>query len=481
MKRNFHALLACITALSMCLAICLAASHAWATPAPAPDEKILPIPSSRAQTLYSKAQDDLLQIRVLLKNGRTQSSVGSGFLVGSTNLVVTNYHVVSQFALEPETYFGEYVDTHGQRGSVKLLAVDALHDLAVVQVGRQGKGYFNIPDALPTLTQGQYLYSLGNPLDLGFAISEGSYNGVIGRGFYDQLMFTGPINAGMSGGPNVTEDGRVAGVNVSKRLDGELVSFLVPVQYVRDLLKKVSADASLAGIPGTPVNAKKPTEDFRKIITQQLLAHQNVMIDQILATPLTLKSLGPYQVPVRESDQMRCWGRSNTRQENPFVLNNIDCAMESAVYISDQLQIGHVAIRHEFTRSTDLDAIRFSALMSASFKNESFGSYKDINLTGPMCNERFVSNQGLPLRAVLCVRAYRKFEGLYDFALLTSTTDESLVNLQSRIDAKGVSFENGQRITHTFIEAIQRRPPMLKPASASPPAKKPVPATGSKP
>ena len=114
--------------------------------------------------------------------------------------------------------------------AVKLLAVDALHDLAVVQVGRQGKGYFNIPDALPTLTQGQYLYSLGNPLDLGFAISEGSYNGVIGRGFYDQLMFTGPINAGMSGGPNVTEDGRVAGVNVSKRLDGELVSFLVPVQ-----------------------------------------------------------------------------------------------------------------------------------------------------------------------------------------------------------------------------------------------------------
>jgi len=420
------------------------------TPAVTAEQKILPIPSSRAQTLYSAARDDLLQIRVLLKNGRTQSSVGSGFLIGTSNLVVTNYHVVSQIALEPEIYFGEFVDTQGRRGSVKLLAVDALHDLAVVSVSREGTGYFNLSEQMPKLTQGQYLYSLGNPLDLGFAISEGAYNGVIGRGFYNQLMFTGPINAGMSGGPNITEDGQVAGVNVSKRLDGELVSFLVPVEYVRDLLSKVSIQSKAAP-------AKSSPQDFKKIVGQQLLAHQNVMVDRVLATPLSLRVLGPYQVPVRESDQMRCWGRSNNRQDNPFVLNNIDCAMESAVYVSDQLQIGHVAIRHEFTKATDLDAIRFSALMSASFKNESFGSYRDVNLTGPMCNEHFVANQGLPMRAVLCVRAYRKFEGLYNFSLLTATTDKSLVNLQSRIDANGVSFENGMRLSKIFLEPIARK------------------------
>lgn len=441
---------------------------------PLAEQKVLPVPSSRAQTLYSKAQDDLLQIRVLLKNGGTQSSIGSGFLIGTSNLVVTNYHVVSQIALEPETYFGEFVDTHGKRGSVKLLAVDALHDLAVVRVGRVGTGYFKVPEQLPRLTQGQYLYSLGNPLDLGFAISEGAYNGVIGRGFYDQLMFTGPINAGMSGGPNVTEDGQVAGVNVSKRLDGELVSFLVPVQYVRDLLNKVTSQSS-----ETAAKTDAATSDFKKIITQQLLAHQEVMIDRMLATPLTARSLGPYQVPVRESDQMRCWGRSNVRQENPFVLNNIDCAMESAVFISDQLQVGQVAIRHEFTRATQLDAIRFSALMSASFKNESFGSDKDPNLTGPMCRQHFIDNQGLPLRAVLCVRAYRKFEGLYDFAVLTSTTDQSLVNLQSRMDANGVSFDNGIRIAKLFVAAIQRKSAATPPARLE--AEPPPPKTTAQP
>ena len=165
------------------------------------DQAKLPAPSSTAQKLYYSAQNDLLQLRILLKNGRAQSSVGSGFLVGTSNLVLTNYHVVSQMALEPETYIGEYVDTHGKRGLMELLAVDVLHDLAVVRIDRKGTGFFKVPEQLPVLKQGQYLYSLGNPLDLGFAISEGAYNGIIHRGFYDQLMFTGPINAGMSGGP----------------------------------------------------------------------------------------------------------------------------------------------------------------------------------------------------------------------------------------------------------------------------------------
>jgi len=399
----------------------------------------LPTPSSRAQTLYSSARDDLLQIRVLLKNGRTQSSVGSGFLIGTSNLVVTNYHVVSQIVMNPDSYVGQFVDTHGVSGNVKLLAVDALHDLAIVSVSRQGTGYFKVPDALPILTQGQYLYSLGNPLDLGFAISEGSYNGLIKRGFYGQLMFTGAINAGMSGGPNITEDGHVAGVNVSKRLDGELVSFLVPVEYVRNLLKVASKNLDV---------------DFRKTVGKQLLTHQNFLIADVLNEPFSLKTLGNYQVPVRETDQVRCWGRSSDTKDSSYDFNSVDCSMESAIYVTDQLQVGQIAIRHEYYKATQLDALRFSVLISQSFKNENFGNNKDKNRTAPMCNENFVANASLPFRAVLCVRAYREFEGLYDFSLFTATTNDRLTNLQSRLDANGVSYENGLRISRTFLNGI---------------------------
>jgi len=418
-----------------------AAANAQQAPAPAPDAVALPTPSSTAQKLYSAAKADLLQVRSLLKTGRTQSSVGSGFLVGMSNLVLTNYHVVSQFALDPDTYTGEWVDTAGQRGNIELLAVDVLHDLAVVRVNRYGTGYFKLGDKPVTLTQGQYLYSLGNPLDLGFAISEGSFNGVIARSFYEQLMFTGPINAGMSGGPSVTVDGAVAGINVSKRLDGELVSFLVPARYAQELLKRVDPEA-------------KPPKDFTSIVAQQLLVHQKAMIDQLLDKPLSAKAMGPYSVPVRESEQMRCWGRSNDRDS--FSVEVTNCQMESSLFVSGSLQTGQVQIQHQYMKSTGLDEVRFAVLSSNSFKNESFGSHKDKRLTGPMCTEQFVKNSTLPMRAVMCVRAYRKFDGLYDFALLTSSTDEGKMNLQSRLDARGVSYENGLRASRAFLESLAR-------------------------
>ncbi len=380
---------------------------------------------------------------MLLKSGRTQSSVGSGFLIGTSDLVVTNYHVVSQIALEPDTYIAEYLDTSHNSGAVELLAVDVVHDLAVVRIKRQGTGFFKIPEQLAELSQGQYLYSLGNPLDLGFAISEGTYNGIINRSFYDQLLFTGSINAGMSGGPNVTVDGQVAGVNVSKRLDGELVSFLVPVRYVQQLLKRVA-------------DQKKPPSDFKVIVGQHLLAHQSVIMDRLIAKPLTLKTLGRYQVPVWESDQVRCWGRSDAKPENPYTVDTVSCAMESALFVSSQLETGYLSIRHQLIQSNQLGALRFSALASKSFKNESFGGSKDARLTGPQCSEMYVANKSLPMRAVLCVNAYRKFAGLYNFALLVASTDNDASSLQSRFDTRGVSYENGLRVSRLLLESISK-------------------------
>ena len=401
----------------------------------------LPPPSSAAQKLYSAAKADLLQIRMLLKNGRSQSSVGSGFLVGTSNLVLTNYHVVSQMAINPDVYVGEYVDTDGKSGPVELLAVDVLHDLAVVRINRAGTGFFNVPKRPVKLTQGQYLYSLGNPLDLGFAISEGAYNGIVARSFYDHLMFTGPINSGMSGGPSVTSDGTVAGVNVSKRSDGESVSFLVPVTYAQELLEAVE-------------NQKTVPKDFNRLIGQQLLEHQRRMIDRLLDGPLNLKRMGPYVVPVRESDQVRCWGRANVKAKATFNADTMACAMESAIYVSESQLTGHVSMTHQYVRSHSLNAARFGVLASTLFKTDKLGSNKDSHLTAPLCTEKFVRTTTLPLRAVTCVRAYHKFAGLYNFTLLTASTDDPHASLQSRLDVAGVSFDNGKRAVQAFLSAL---------------------------
>ncbi|MGZ5776752.1 MAG: S1 family peptidase [Ramlibacter sp.] len=426
------------------------APPATTPPAPGPGETdenaALPTPSSAAQQLYSAAKADLLQIRMILKNGRSQSTVGSGFLVGTSNLVLTNYHVVSQMALDPGVYGGEYIDTDGKTGPVELLAVDVLHDLAVVRVDREGTGFFKVPEHPVKLFQGQYLYSLGNPLDLGFAISEGAYNGVITRSFYEQLIFTGPINSGMSGGPSVTASGMVAGVNVSKRRDGEAVSFLVPVRYAQELLHRVALQSH-------------PPKNFNPLIGQQLLAHQREMIDRLLGEPLSIKTMGPYRVPVRESQQLRCWGRSNFRLEAEYTADSVSCAMEAAIYVSDTQQTGHVSMTHQYLRSSSLHPLPFAFLASSQFRVDRLGASRDARLTRPACTEEFVQTATLPLRAVTCVRAYRKFAGLYNFTLLTASTDDAQASLQSRLDLAGVSFDNGLRATRAFLSALGRARP----------------------
>lgn len=396
-----------------------------------------------AKSLFSTAKTDLLQIRVLLKNGDSQASVGSGFLIGTGHLAVTNFHVVSQIALEPETYVGEYRSTDDQSGAIELLAVDVLHDLAVVRVNRAGTGFYQVAarakgENLP-LFQGERLYSLGNPLDLGFTITEGTYNGISSRGFSDQLMFTGPVNPGMSGGPNVTATGQVAGVNVAHRRDGELVSFLVPVNFVEELLARVSEDM--------PAPA-----DFKPIIGQQLLQYQSAMVDKLLETPLDIKQLGPYQVPVRESDQVRCW--ANPTNKKTYTTAMINCATESEIFVSSELQTGHITMRHNLLHNKKLNALQFSRLASNYFAGQVYSSAKNESITPASCTESFINTNNISLRAMVCAEAYHKFEGLYDFTLITASTDDSDKNLQSMINILGVSYANGVRLVNAFLSAL---------------------------
>jgi len=415
-------------------------------------------PSSAAQQLFTRAKSDLLQLRVLLKNGDSQAAVGSGFQIGTSHLVVTNFHVVSQIALEPETYVGEYKDINDQSGAIELLAVDVLHDLAVVRIKRQGSGFYQVPAQAEgqnlALNQGQRLYSLGNPLDLGFTITEGTYNGISSRGFSDQLMFTGPVNPGMSGGPNVTEKGELAGVNVAHRRDGELVSFLVPARFVQELLARVTEDM-------------QPPADFKTIIGAQLLQHQKLMVDTLLQTPFEVKQLGPYQVPVRESDQVRCWGNSNNSKKT-YSTALINCAMESEIFVSGDLQTGNISIRHQLLHNKKLNAWQFSKLASNYYSGQVYSTTKSDSITPAACSESFVKTKHLPLRALVCTEAYHKFAGLYDFTLITASTDDSQMSLQSMINILGVSYDNGVKLVDSFLAALDRNPEQQ--SSSTPPA-----------
>ena len=423
------------------------ANHATPTQ-PAADAP-LPTPSPDAQQAYLAARDKLAQIRTLRRQTNTQSSFGSGFYVSSDGLLITNYHVISQLALEPERHRAVLVSVDGKEAPVNLLAVDVLHDLALLRVSStEGStppasyGALPLRPAGNPLAGGERIFSLGNPLDVGFAITEGTYNGLVQRSFYPRIFFGGTLNPGMSGGPAIDTQGRVVGVNVAKRLGAEQVSFLVPVEFV-DKLLTASRDAK-------PVKGPQHVE-----VTRQLLDHQKALTERVLAGPVRTERYGPYRVPVPSEALARCWGDGRNRSSDSlFDFERSQCRIDSEVFTGDG-DIGGIGMRYEAYDAPRLNPWQFATTYSKSFENEPIRKASNRVRTGMQCREDFVSSDAkLPLRAVVCMSAYRKFTGLYDLSVMAVSVNQPRQGVLGRFNATGVDFDNAQRLAAHFLQGF---------------------------
>lgn len=399
--------------------------------------------SASARRIYEDSRSQLLQIRTLLKTQNSQASVGSGFLVSADGHVLTNYHVISQFALEPERYRLRFASTDGQEGQLELLDFDVRRDLALLRAvpgSLKGRGAFAFrPAALP-LAKGERIYSMGNPHDIAFAVVEGNYNGLVERSFDPLIYFSGGINPGMSGGPVVDEEGRVVGVNVSVMSFAQQVSFLVPGRHAQALFER-SRDAKPMTAPAWPR------------LREQLMVFQDELTQRFLAQPWASAGHARYQLPVPQEQFMRCWGRGTPADTKGLEFQRSQCRMEHAVFVSGALQTGYLDMSHEVYDGAKLGAIRFAKQYSGSFRNERLGR-EDKYRTAPFCKEDFISRDGLPLRAVVCLRAYRKLAGLHDLSVLVTTVDGATEGALGRFDARGVSFDNALKLSAHYLEGF---------------------------
>jgi hypothetical protein len=151
--------------------------------------------------------------------------------------------------------------------------------------------------------------------------------------------------------------------------------------------------------------------------------------------------------------------------------------MDSRIYINGTLLTGFLTVRHESYDGSKLGALRFADRYSASFRNEFMGR-DDRHLTAPLCVERQVQNPprgaagpgsapGLPLKAVVCLRAYKKLEGLHDLSVLVATLDGSQAGAQGRFDARGVSFASAQKLAQHYLNGFAWIAPKTDPSTAS--------------
>ena len=398
-------------------------------------------PMDASQRAFGRARDMLLQVRTLLRGQDSQASVGSGFVVTDEGHLITNYHVVSQFALRPAQYRLVYATADGRQGALQLLDVDVVHDLALLKLADPaalaGRGALRFRPESEPLLRGERIHSLGNPLDVGFAVVGGAYNGLVERSFLPTVFFGGSLSSGMSGGPSLDDRGRVIGVNVATRRDGEQVSFLVPGQFAEKLLERSRA-------------ARPVTQPLYPRLVEQLLAHQDALTAAFVALPWRGSGHPRYVIPVPQERFMRCWGNSTPSDSRGLQFERSDCAMDSRIFISGSLQLGHIAVQHEAYDGRRLGSVRFLERYSRSFRNESFGG-DTRQLTSPQCHEQYVAGNGVPLRAVMCVRAHKKLAGLYDMSLLVALLDGTETGAQGRMDASGVSFENAQKLAAFYL------------------------------
>ncbi len=412
---------------------------AAAAAAPAPSAAV----SATARRVYESTRSQLLQIRTLLKTQDSQASVGSGFLVSADGHVLTNYHVISQFALEPSGYRLRFATTDGQEGQLELLDFDVRRDLALLRVAPgslEGRGALGFRPADKALSKGDRIYSMGNPHDVAFAVVEGNYNGMVERSFDELIYYSGSINSGMSGGPVVDEDGRVVGVNVSAMFFAQQMSFLVPGSYAQALLER-SRNAPPMTTPAWPR------------LREQLLRYQDELTTRFIAQPWASAGHARYQLPVPQELFMRCWGRVTPADTKGLEFQRSQCRMEHAVFVSGAMQTGFLDMSHEAYDGGKLGAIRFARQYSQSFRNERLGGV-DKDRTASFCKEEFVSRSGLPLRAVVCLRAYRKLAGLHDLTVLVTTVDADTEGALGRFDARGVSFDNALKLTAHYLEGF---------------------------
>jgi serine protease Do len=405
---------------------------------------------SGAEAVYAAAPPRLLQIRTLVADAGRQTSIGSGFLVSADGLAITNYHVVAQVALEPKTYRLEYAAADGSQGEVTLLGVDLPNDLAIVRLDKHDAPFFAFDERAMAgdLPRGERLYSMGNPLDLGFTIVEGTFNGLVERSYSERIHFTGALNPGMSGGPTVTPDGRVVGINVATRRGGQLVSFLVPARFAAALLQHARERGAAA--------------DLHAEVASQLTAWRSALYKALAEAGFHATALGPYSAPEMVAPWFNCWANTNAGATPAprASINSTNCSSDTALFVAADLNTGAIAINHSYAKAIDLNQFQFATLVGQLSQPRLVGGGPFRKWYTPeRCQEDFVSAAAAPehppLRAIWCARAYREFDGLYDVVLIAVTQDHGSEALVSRLSLQAVGYDDAMALGRRFLEAVQ--------------------------
>ncbi len=173
---------------------------------------------------------------------RRVNSLGSGFIIDTAGIVVTNYHVIKDadevdIVLNDGTSIKAELIGSDQKVDLALLRFAPPHPVKAVKFGDSDK-----------LRLGEWVIAIGNPFSLGGTVTAGivsQRNRDIQSGPYDDYIQTdAAINRGNSGGPLFNLNGEVIGVNTAiiSPSGGSIgIGFAIPSKTVIPLVAQLRA------------------------------------------------------------------------------------------------------------------------------------------------------------------------------------------------------------------------------------------------
>ncbi len=170
---------------------------------------------------------------------------GTGFIISSDGLILTNKHVVND---EDAEY--SVVTNDEKKYKAKVLARDPLNDIALLKIKAKNLTTVKLGDS-DKVEIGQSVIAIGNALgEYRNTVTKGVISGVgrtivagdtLGRSetLSDVIQTDAAINPGNSGGPLLNLQGEVIGINTAISRQGQLIGFAIPINLAKPVIESV--------------------------------------------------------------------------------------------------------------------------------------------------------------------------------------------------------------------------------------------------
>lgn len=210
-----------------------------------------------------------------------QSGSGSGFVISSDGLIVTNNHVIEN------TKHIQVSFTDGEELNADLLGADPSTDIAVLKVYGGNFKSLQFADS-EKLEVGQIAIAIGNPMGLQHSVTAGVVSALgrtlranNGRLIDDIIQTDAALNPGNSGGPLMNSAGKVIGVNTAVVASAQGLCFAVSsnlAAYIAgQLVMNGKVRRAQLGIAAQTINLSA-----RMVAANQLTSPTGVYIYEIL-------------------------------------------------------------------------------------------------------------------------------------------------------------------------------------------------------